>query len=100
MSTVKKSTKATVVQKEAPTAPTAEELKQARANDSSEVIIVPSEDVTREMVIQLTPGRKPVFTFKGQWVGRDIRAVVANIYRAYRLHLREIRRALPTTNNQ
>lgn len=70
------------------------EDKVLRVSGSSEVEAHVNRDKgsVRELGIKLVGFKRPEFTFKGPWAGKDVRTVVANIHRAYRMYTRELRR--------
>jgi len=47
----------------------------------------------KSLWIDLTDGnRRPVYDFKGEWSGADVRVVISTLYRSYQLHKRQERR--------
>jgi len=62
------------------------------ATGASDVKIYYGGDRERELIVRLIGVNRPEFTFKGLWAGKDIRTVLGNLFRAYHLHTRQLRR--------
>ena len=77
-----------------PVVPKAKPKEQSvyTASGASDVKIHYGGDRERELVVRLIGQARPEFTFKGVWSGKDIRTVLGNLFRAYHLHTRQLRR--------
>ena len=83
--------KATKVKPVVPKAKPAEQ-EVYTAKGASDVKIHYGGDRERELHVRLIGQARPEFTFIGAWAGKDVRTVLNNLYRAYHLHTRQLRR--------